>query len=122
MDVVAAAVIVLDRSLEVGERVDPVLFLAPISSHYNNIFRIVARVYIPIELLNPFLLCINDPLPADSKLAMASLILLVLVRVFCDWTQFEQSLEFLQLLFFDVQVEGCGLLLRTCWRGAEGFG
>ena len=121
MDVVAATAIVIDGGLEVGERVDAVFFLAPATCQCSHSFSTLCGAFVPVKLLHPFLLRINDPLPTDPKLAMAARILPVLIRLFRDWTQLEQRLEVLQLLIFNMQLEGSGLLLRACWYGAEGF-
>jgi hypothetical protein len=72
----------------------------------------------PVEAFLPVLLRICDPLPADAKLAILAL---VLIRFLCDWTELNQGLEILELLFVDMQLKRRWLLLRARRDVVEGF-
>lgn len=71
---------------------------------------------LPVEALLPMLLCVYHPLVRNTELAIFPQ---VLVRLFRNGTELEQSLEILKLLVVNVQLEWCWLLACACWHTAE---
>lgn len=88
VDIVTITVIVLDRRLEVGQRIDAILLLSPIMELMKSMCAVERSI--PAEALLPMLLRIYHPLVAHPKL---SIVLNVLKRFFCDRTQLQQGLE-----------------------------